>query len=581
MLKKLTLESVIIKLLAGFFASAALLLVLSGSPFNTADFFDGKSVVMVLLSTLAIAVIMLLLNLSARIEKHILLGIIIFYCLAAAVVVHTFEFAVGATVVVFIAVNLLLNLGKFNVSRKTALIAAAASAVFIALFIGIITVLKYLNYQTPNFDFGIFAQMYHYMSKTLQPLTTCERDGLLSHFAVHFSPIFYLLLPFYWVFPSPITLAVGQAVIVALGIIPLYQLCRKYELSNAATAAFSIIYALSPLFIGGTLYYFHENAFLAPLLLWLFYFWEKNKTVLTLVFAFLVMFVKEDAAVYVAFFALYLLLSKRDVKKGTALFLIAIAYFMIITSLMSAYGLGIMDNRYQNYIFDENGSLFDVVKNILINPMLVIHEMFTIDKIKSMLKLLLPLAFLPFVTKKASRYILILPAVLINFMSDYKYQFDTSFQYFFGSAAFLFYLSIMNYSDLKKHGGKMLLSSVFASAIMLCGLYSGALVNTVSTFPANAKMRSVIGQALELIPENASVISTTFLMPNISARDELYQLDYTDKTAEYYVIDLRYSASFLEDFTDKSGFELVFIDENKKYIAIFRNKTYEYSEQLK
>ena len=27
--------------------------------------------------------------------------------------------------------------------------------------------------------------MDHYMKETLLPLTTCERDGLLSHFAVH------------------------------------------------------------------------------------------------------------------------------------------------------------------------------------------------------------------------------------------------------------------------------------------------------------------------------------------------------------------------------------------------------------
>lgn len=42
-------------------------------------------------------------------------------------------------------------------------------------------------------------------------MTTCERDRVLSHFAVHVSPIYYLFLPFYALFPSPVTLEVLQA----------------------------------------------------------------------------------------------------------------------------------------------------------------------------------------------------------------------------------------------------------------------------------------------------------------------------------------------------------------------------------
>ena len=69
-------------------------------------------------------------------------------------------------------------------------------------FTAVMTVLRYrLNYASA-YDFGIFSQMYYYMDKGLSPLTTCERDGLLSHFAVHLSPVFYLLLPFYKLVPG-------------------------------------------------------------------------------------------------------------------------------------------------------------------------------------------------------------------------------------------------------------------------------------------------------------------------------------------------------------------------------------------
>ncbi len=59
------------------------------------------------------------------------------------------------------------------------------------------TVGRIFTFSTPTYDFGIFSQMFYYMKETGMPLTTVERDGLLSHFNVHMSPIYYLLLPFY------------------------------------------------------------------------------------------------------------------------------------------------------------------------------------------------------------------------------------------------------------------------------------------------------------------------------------------------------------------------------------------------
>ena len=64
-------------------------------------------------------------------------------------------------------------------------------------FTAVMTVLRYrLNYASA-YDFGIFSQMYYYMDKGLSPLTTCERDWLLSHFADYLSPVFYVRLPWY------------------------------------------------------------------------------------------------------------------------------------------------------------------------------------------------------------------------------------------------------------------------------------------------------------------------------------------------------------------------------------------------
>ena len=79
---------------------------------------------------------------------------------------------------------------KWLTPRRSWMILAAAAGLWF-LFTASMTILRYrLNYASA-YDFGIFSQMYYYMDKGLTPLTTCERDGLLSHFAVHLSPVFY------------------------------------------------------------------------------------------------------------------------------------------------------------------------------------------------------------------------------------------------------------------------------------------------------------------------------------------------------------------------------------------------------
>ena len=76
------------------------------------------------------------------------------------------------------------------------------------------------------------------------------------------------------------------------------------------------------------------------------------------------------------------------------------------------------------------------------------------------------------------------------------------------------------------------------------------------------EQREIIDEALSLIPDNASVISSTFFLPNLSQRKEIYELERTKQTAEYYVLDLRYQT---EEYSEwdyiGNGFEIVYYEE--------------------
>ena len=288
-------------------------------------------------------------------------------------------------------------------------VSLALASLLWLLFTAGLTILRYRMNYASAYDFGLFSQMYYYMGKCLLPLTTCERDGLLSHFAVHLSPIFYLLLPLYKLFPRPETLLAAQALLVASGLIPLCLLGRKLRLGPGATFLFGLIYCAYPAFMGGCFYDFHENAFLAPLILWTLYWMECRRFKIMCIFALFILLVKEDAPVYAACIGLYLFLGKRNYPYGAGIFLASCIYFCAAIWYLSHFGDGAMINRFDNYISDESLGLLGMFKTILVNPLYVAAQMLTQDKLIFFLQMLLPLGFLPLLTLRWQRWVLLIP----------------------------------------------------------------------------------------------------------------------------------------------------------------------------
>ena len=149
-------------------------------------------------------------------------------------------FCVGVGVVDLIIVLWLvrgdkLGISGITVSRKVALIVAAVLFAVTTFVFGYFTSIKYRTYTNFAFDFGIFAQMYERMAVSFSPSTTVERSHMMSHFGVHFSPIFYLFLPGYYIFRSPLYLFYVQSASVAAGVFAVYLICGKLGFSGKLT----------------------------------------------------------------------------------------------------------------------------------------------------------------------------------------------------------------------------------------------------------------------------------------------------------------------------------------------------------
>ena len=465
---------------------------------------------------------------------------------------------------------------------------AVAVGVAFFVFVSVWTVCRVLSFCAPTYDFTIFAQMFHSMKETGLPMTTVERDGPLSHFAVHVSPIYYLLLPFYCAAPYPATLQVLQAAVLASAFIPLWKLGRHHGLAPWARLMLCAALALYPAYSGGASYDIHENAFLTPLILWLFWGLDRRSIPVTAIASILTCMVKEDAAVYVAIIALWqmvqglLYTSKRwNLAAGMCLLAGSIAYFLAVTGYLAQSGDGVMTGRYKNFMFDGSDSLFTVIKAVVLCPAKAVYECVDPEKLQFIGLTMGVLLGLPLMTRRYERYILLIPYILVNLMSDYQYQHSIFFQYTYGATACLFYLAMVNLSELKIDR-----RYVLGSLVILAGLcFWLNIVPKASLYPrycqVYAETYAQRREVLQTIPDDASVSATTFYTAPLSNRETLYDVKYAALPhvleCEYVVINPKETTSYKKygdaetfiNLLEENGYDL--IAELEGQIAVYRS----------
>ena len=448
-----------------------------------------------------------------------------------------------------------LNITSISLPKFAVWTTAGVGIVVFTVIVSAACIARYSAYMSHNFDFGIFTQMFENMRTTGLADTTVERNTLMSHFGVHFSPFYYLLLPFYMICPRPETLLVIQAAFVAIGVIPVVLICRHFKLSQSITVVISLMYFFFPSLANGCLYDFHENKFLTVLILWAMYFILEDNLIGSAVFCVLTLTVKEDAAIYIMAIALFVILVRKKYIFCAAMLAGAVLYFLIASSVVAALGDGIMDDRLQNYMASGESGLGAVVKNCLSDFGYLLSQVFTRDKILFMVWMLLPVAFAPFLSEKKSMLVLFVPMLAVDLMSNWKYQYDIGFQYTYGAAALIIFMTIVVISEAKRSTqNKILIFGLSMSIVMSFSLIFPRSAYYIDIANTNSDMNRQYTELINTIPKDAEVTANGYYIPHMYQFKNLYQYpNYYDKSkkTEYmlvYRLDVEKNADDLTTF---------------------------------
>ena len=422
------------------------------------------------------------------------------------------------------------------------------------IYLSVAFIYKLKTFDGSTFDIGLFSQMFHRMSTDLTAITTLERDRVLSHFAVHISPIFYLMLPFYKLFPHVETLEVLQIWVVFSAVIPLKLLLSKLNLSKLANILTILWFVLLPVLTTAGGYHLHENCFLVPLIFWVFYFIVNEKKWGILISTILLLLVKEDAFIYVFSIGIFFLSQKRfsltnKTKKWLVIteFLLPLLYFTLAMYLLSAFGEGGMVSRFDAFLLKDENGVLTVFKNLILHPSFAISHLFMAKKLGYLFLMLAPMCFLPLLQRNWSTYFLAIPLVVINLLPDWPYQYDIGFQYSYGSGALLFIMALLALEDLKEH--KLMKEKMVISVIFVGIIFSGTFLHrlthnwssNIAYYQQNKDKYDAIRYGLEILPEDASIVAEGGYTPALRKHQALYDIFYhnqrkADPSIDYVVI---------------------------------------------
>ncbi len=341
-----------------------------------------------------------------------------------------------------------------------------------------------------------------------------------SLFADHFEPISLLLVPFYWLYPTPIWLFFAKAVIVFCSGLGVFKLAEQTRLSRSLTLFLILSLMLFVGYRGTILTDFYPINFVTPLLLFLFYYCSISPAK-TFVLAALCLCCKEYVGIYMACFGVYMFFrfpGKQSKLTAAMIFCLAVSHYFLVTKIVMPY-FG-QDEFYLNRYSHLGKDLPEIVLTLL-TPWLLIPAVLSLKKIKYLIYFFGHLAFLPLLAWQ--EFILCLPFLAQNLLSNQDYHVSLKSHYAAEAVAIIYYLAVKGIAKFttmeRKIEQKQLLAVLF---FCLIAFHGKSEMFDLRRDILQLNRYSMISKAYEVVPKDMVVSAQNNLLPHFSARQSSY-----------------------------------------------------------
>jgi uncharacterized membrane protein len=281
-------------------------------------------------------------------------------------------------------------------------------------------------------------------------------------------------------------------------------------------------FLLYPTFEWINRFQFHPDPLGIVPLLFASWFATKQRWVWFAVCVALVLLTKEDQALAVVMLGVVVAV-RWNRRAGAITAVAAAAYFALSTRVLIPAANGGLGPFYSELYPGWGNSVFAIGIGMLRHPSRLFHIAFEHHRLAYYLKLLAPLGFLPLLSPLT--LLIGVPGTAINISSAQRYTYDIRYQYsaMIGATAFL--AAIEAIALFRKLANRV----VLVELVLLCSivgnmLWSPSPWSITSTASLWTTHRSPFSSAaVDLIPPNARVSATFYLVPHLSHRVHIYE----------------------------------------------------------
>lgn len=313
-------------------------------------------------------------------------------------------------------------------------LAAVAYAAYVIFF----TIRNHRHFNTWDYDLGqLDNQFWNALHGHPFRCTPLIRGGNWSELRNHAEFAVFPLLPFYALAPRAETLLVLQALLIASGAVPIYRFAAR-RLAPGWAVTLALAYLLYPPLQAANFFDFHFQPIAAAFILWMIDAFDQERTWSFVVFFALALACREDISIDLACFGLFLILVGRRVYAGILIVEVAVTYFIfmrfVIMPLVGAWGFA---DFYRGLYPPGEQGFGSVVKTMLTNPVFTFRSLLTGDKLRYLLQILTPVAFLPL--RRSPLWLAVVPGLYFTVLTTgYSPATQISYQYCGHFVAFIF-----------------------------------------------------------------------------------------------------------------------------------------------
>jgi len=384
-----------------------------------------------------------------------------------------------------------------------------------------ISVARFRRLATRSFDLGIYEQAVRAYSHLQAPIVDIEGAG--SNFlGDHWDPAIAVFAPFYRLFPSPVTLLVGQAVVIALAVVPVTRAAMRH-LGRWSGVAVGLAFGMSYGIQSAVDFDFHGVCLAVPLLAFAFEAFFARRWMLVAVWTAPLVLVKEDLGLTVAAVGLVLALVGER-RRGLALAGFGLASFAITMTVLIPHFNAQGRYPFWSGLESKPGTADSLLNRIVQLPLDVVSSG------PRATTLLLLLGVTAFLALRSPLLLVVVPTLAWRFLSTNESYWGQDFHYDLALMPIAFAALVdgmirarrSRWRPLRWHA-RAAPAVVLLVGLFLCTRYPFKDLPAPATYQPSPR-ETAAEQILSKIPDGAMVETDISLMARLTDRTRVFSL---------------------------------------------------------